>query len=193
MRNRIWDLCKILHNPRKVEMLLHIYDSEDGVVNVGELGRYMSDRGVKLSGVSQYLKQFEVLGLLMRERAGRFVFYHADMSGALREVREVARLVRARHESKGDMSFLKYFGVLMNPFRARLANYLYHGGDGRMAVICDRMNCTLLHFARDLGTGIELGMFVYEDVGDGIWHLNLPDDEIIRKVVEYSPWQARRR
>lgn len=190
MRHRIWDLCKMLHNPRKVEIMLHIYDAEDGVLSVGELAHYMEERGVKLSGVSQYLKQFEALGLILRERAGKFVYYHADMSGASREVREVAQMVRSRHETGGDMSFLDSFKVLMNPFRARLANYLYHGGDGRIETICRTMDCNMAHFSRDVRTGVEAGMFAHEGGWGGTLRLIMPDDEIVRKVIEASPWRA---
>ena len=190
MRNRIWDLCKALHNPRKAEILFRIWDCENGVAGVGELGEYMSERGVKLSGVSQYLKQLETLGLLMRERDGEHVYYHADLGRAVREVREVAEMIHRRHKDGGSMEFLRAFGVLMNPFRARVANYLQCGGDGSLEMICQAMKCSVHHFARDIRKGVELGMFVREGCRDGVWRLEMPDDEIVRRVVELSPWQS---
>ena len=68
--NGISELCKLLHNPLRLEILRRVYDAKGGV-NVGYLADEFTDSGLGLSGVSQYLKQLERIGVVKRERAGR--------------------------------------------------------------------------------------------------------------------------
>ena len=86
------DLCKLLRNPLRQRLLSRIYLSLDGV-NVGFLVDMLSDAGLNQSGVSQYLKQMEQLGVIRREQAGRYVNYKADTQRANERVARAVRLI----------------------------------------------------------------------------------------------------
>jgi len=92
----IHNLCKLLYNPLKREMLVRIYTSRDGV-NVGALADEMCSRGLVPSGVSQYLKELEGIGIIRRSRAGRYVNYYPSPQNASSDVRlAVKKLIKLK-------------------------------------------------------------------------------------------------
>ena len=95
------EMCKLLNNRLKLEILVRVFESEDGI-NVGYLADDMQNSGLGLSGVSQYLKQLERLGVVRRVRAGRYVNYEMDLRRADPKVRTaVEAIFAAVREGRG--------------------------------------------------------------------------------------------
>ena len=182
--NRIWDLCKLLNNAKKLTLLLMICQAEQVGVTVKELVESMRSYGLKATAVSTYLKQLATLGLLRRMRSGMEVRYIYDTYRARAEVREVMEMIRARLVVPGgDADFTRYFRVLMNPFRAKVARRLLEGKSGKMDAICDAFGCSPVLVWAELEIGVEEGMFKY---ADGEYVLHLPNDAILRRIIELS-------
>ena len=181
--NRIWDLCKILNNDKKLSLLMLICEAGQIGVSVRELVAAMSGQGLKSSAVSTYLKQMASLGLLRRERSGMDVRYIYDSYRAREEVREVMEMIRQRFADKGPVDFVRYFRVLMNPFRAKVARHLLEGKGGSMDEICQAFGCAAVLVWAELKIGVEEGMFALVEGG---YELHLPNDAILRRIVELS-------
>jgi len=181
--NKIWDLCKLLNNEKKLALLMAICLAGESGVQVKALVESMKDAGLKATAVSTYLKQLATLGLLRRERRGMKVTYIYDPYRARPEVRKVMAMIRSRLSSGGNTRFLRFFRVLMNPFRAKVARHLLSGKGGGMADICAAFGCSQVLVWAELKIGVEEGMF--ECVAGG-YELHLPDDPILRRIIELS-------
>ena len=181
--NRIWDLCKLLNNDKKLSLLLMIAEAGKNGVPVKELAATMAGQGLKATAVSTYLKQMASLGLLRRERSGMEVRYIYDLYRARAEVREVMEMIRARFANGGGVEFVRYFRVLMNPFRAKVARHLLEGKGGGMEDICKAFGCAQVLVWAELKIGVEEGMFAPVDGG---YELHIPNDPILRRIVELS-------
>ena len=118
----ICNMCKLLSNPLRLEMLARVYSAADGV-NVGVLADELSQSGIGQSGVSQYLKQLASLGVIRRIRSGRYVNYirHEAPEPAVRKAIEA---IASRMKKNRNRNFAYVFGVMMNPFRARVVDSL---------------------------------------------------------------------
>ena len=179
---KVWDLCKVLENGHRKTLLAEIYKSHDGGCNVGFLVDRMQGK-LEAPAVTQYLKQLEQLGLLRRERSGKFVNYYDDMREAGNDVREVARLIRREMRQSGAYDDHGMFRALMNAFRARVCHYLLNGGDGERGEICDRFSHVSKYLARDLQPAVESGLLTeYVEA----YELTLPDDPIVRRIIELA-------
>ena len=178
----IGELCKLLNNSLKLEMLLRIYAAKDGM-NVGILADEMSRRGLVLSGVSQYLKQFESLGVIRRSRAGRYVNYFPDMKCASADVKAVVEAVVSR---KGNVSGLApCFAALMNPFRAKVIAALRQAGEISGVEICSKTEHQLRHLKRDLQAAVDAGLIWADDAEPSlaVYHFREHPDPIVRLMV----------
>ena len=178
--NRVWDLCKLLNNPKKVALMQIICNAGMDGVSVMSLANVMREDRLGKPAISQYLKQLAQLGVLQRRRNGKLVFYTYDSRRARPEVKEPMELIRQRVVDKGNMAFLRFFRTLMNPFRARVANYLDAGGNSDIGKICDWFGCSRQHFLVEMRLGMEDGVFRYD--GDNVVMAEL-DDEIVRRIV----------
>ena len=179
---KVWDLCKVLENGHRKALLAEIYKSHDGGCNVGFLVDRMHGR-LEAPAVTQYLKQLEQLGLLRRERSGKFVNYYDDMREAGNDVREVARLIRREMRQSGAYDDQGMFRALMNAFRARVCHYLLNGGDGERGEICDRFCHVSKYLSRDLQPAVESGLLTeYVEA----YELTPPDDPIVRRIIELA-------
>ena len=111
-------LCKLLSNPLRLEMLGRVCLAADGV-NVGVLADDLSQSGIGQSGVSQYLKQLALAGVVRRMRAGRYVNY-VRCDPPVPAVRKAVGAIVQRMKTSNDRDFAYIFNVMMNPFRARV-------------------------------------------------------------------------
>ena len=179
---KVWDLCKVLENEHRKKLLAEIYRSRDGGCNVGFLVDRMSGK-LEAPAVTQYLKQLEQLGLLRRERSGKFVNYYDDMREAGSDVREIASLIRREMRRTGVYDDHGMFRSLMNAFRARVCHYLLNGGPGEKCDICDRFSHISKYLVRDLHPAVESGLLV--EYGEA-YELLLPDDPVIRRIIELA-------
>jgi len=179
---KIWDLCKVLENVHRRELLAEIYRSREGGCNVGYLVEHMRNR-IEPPAVTQYLRQLERIGLLRRERCGKYVNYLDDMREASPFVREVVQMIRKETKTRGSYDDNGLFRALMNAFRARVCHYLLKGGDGAKSVICDRFYHFSKHLARDLQPAVASGLLTeYVEA----YELSLPDDPIVRRIIELA-------
>ena len=181
--NRIWDLCKLLNNPKKLRIIGLIYLAGKSGIAVKELAVEMSEEELGKSGISQYLKQLAQLGVVRRERKGKTAVYFYDTYRARDEVEEVMELICKRLKDGGGMEFLPTFRTLMNPFRAKVAGMLKHGMAGNISDVCVKLGCSRQHALMELKLGIEDGYFGCD--GGNLW-LELPDDEIVKRIVELA-------
>ena len=179
---KVWDLCKVLENPHRMTLLSEIYKSMEGGGNVGWLVERMRGK-LEAPAVTQYLKQIEWLGLLRRERCGRYVNYYDDMREASANVREVALLIRSEIRASGSYDDKGMFRALMNAFRARVCHYLLNGGNGDKHEICERFRHIGKYLARDLQPAVESGLLT-EYVES--YELQIPTDPIVRRVIELA-------
>ena len=182
--NGISELCKLLHNPLRLEILRRVYDAKDGV-NVGYLADEFMDSGLGLSGVSQYLKQLERIGVVKRERAGRYVNYVADTSHATAAVAAAVRMIVDRLRRDDDRSWMTVFAALMNPFRAKVVSAVARAGAISAEEICERTNHQSRHLKRDLQEAIDAQLISPDgdDASSAIYHYLEPADELVRRLV----------
>jgi len=160
--NAFCEMCKLLNNPLRLEMLLRIYDSSDGM-NVGVLADQMMSSGLGMSGVSQYLKQLERIGVLRRVRAGQYVNYVADLRHADPKVREAIKAIVEAERSCGRSDFSSIFAALMNPFRAEVIVATSKAGEISGTEICARTLHQIKRLKRDLQDAIDAGLLVCSD------------------------------
>lgn len=180
----ICELCKVLNNPLKFEMLLRIHSAKDGV-NVGVLADEMLSRGLVMSGVSQYLKQLESIGVIRRSRAGRYVNYFPDLRNAAQDVRAVVEALVAR---KGDYeALLPYFAALMNPFRAKVVAAVCKAGAIPAVEICEKTEHQLRYLKRDLQAAVDAGLLWADDSEPSmaVYHFDKPTDPIAELLVSF--------
>ena len=186
--NRIWDLCKLLHNAKKLRLLRIICAAGDNGITVKSLVEQMADAGLRNSGISQYLKQLANLGLIRRERKSTQVYYFYDPYRARPEVREVMEMIRLRLVTGGDCRFLDTFRTLMNPFRAKIAHYLQAGGDGSAENLCQVFGCAMVQLIMGIELGVADGVFAHERQ---TYTLNPQPDEIVRRIIELAEFTPR--
>ena len=142
-------------------MLRTIYDSRDNACNVGVLADLFRDGGLKVSGISQYLKQLEELGVIERRRSGKYVNYLARATNASMPVAKALELAL----SHSDAEVSRVFGILRNPFRARAVAYLAKGGAGDAPTMCERLNHMTKYLKRDLQPAVDGGLLTVDDSG----------------------------
>ena len=181
----ICDLCKKLNNPIRIELLRRIYTASYGA----NVGLTQDGSGLGQSGASQYLAQLEDLGLIRRERSGRYVNYYADWTLASPEIAEIAALLKKRFAEKGDVKrLLPIFAVMMNPMRARVVHYLADGGDGAKEHLIEHFKQNKKTFDRDLKPARDAGLLDMDDddAGVGSYSYHAPTDPIARRLVELA-------
>lgn len=158
----ICEMCKLLNNPVRLEVLLRTYSASDGM-NVGLLADQMRMSGLGVSGVSQYLKQLERLGLVRRMRTGLYVNYLAEAKRATPKVRKALEAIVASAGKDFRVDYAPIFGVLMNPFRARVVSAVAQAGAISAEEICDKTNHPMKYLKRDLKAAVEAGVLTADD------------------------------
>jgi len=182
MNARVWDLCKVLANEHRKTLLAEIYRSLDGGCNVGYLVNKMQGK-LEASAITQYLKYLGQIGLVRRERCGRYVNYYDDMRDASNEVGEIAWMIRAQMKSCGQYDDRGMFRALMNAFRAKVCHYLLKGGSGDKSAICSAFQHVPKYLVRDLQPAVDAGLLTeYVEA----YQFVVPDDPIVRRVIELA-------
>lgn len=174
---------KLLKNPLRVDLLVRIHTSKEGV-NVSILADEMERSGLGVSGVSQYLKQLEAFHVIRRERAGRYVNYLPDLSGADPKVGAVVKLIVAN--AKKRLAFKGVFAALMNPFRARVVAAVAAAGEISGVEICEKTNHQMKYLKRDLQEAVEAGILDPSDSEPraAVYRYRPPADPTARRLVE---------
>jgi len=183
----ICELCKLLNNPVRLEVLLRTYAARDGM-NVSILASDMQMSGLGLSGVSQYLKQLERLGLLRRMRSGLYVNYYADAKEALPKVRQALNAIVASAGKDWRVPCAPVFGVLMNPIRARIVAAVAQAGAISAREICEHTNHPMKYLKRDLRPAVEVGLLTADDSDPSVavYRYIEPQDPTVRLLVSLA-------
>ena len=174
----VWEYCRKMGNGARLELLRLVYVSKYGL-NV-TLAEDKSKLGQ--SGVSQYLIQLEALGLVRRERSGRFVNYHPELHSGQIVAREIVPLLmeRFRGSRRPGLAFASVFPALMNPLRARIVARLAKEGRMTSEEICDKFAIQPRHLSRRMSPIAECGLAEIDE--DGYAYVE-PVDPIVRKLV----------
>lgn len=182
--NGIPELCKLLHNPLRLEILRLVYGAKDGA-NVGWLADAFDGSGLGVSGVSQYLKQLERIGIVRRERAGRYVNYIASPSDATAAVGTAVLAIVERMRMDDDRSWTSAFAALMNPFRAKVVAAIAKAGSISAVEICEKTNHQIRHLKRDLQEAVDAGVVSPDgsEMATAVYHYLAPADDLIRLLV----------
>jgi len=180
----ICEMCKLLNNERRLEILVRVFGAKDGI-NVGYLADDMQDSGLGLSGVSQYLKQLERLGIVRRVRAGKYVNYEADTRRADPKVREAVAAIVPAVRKKGSAALLPVFGALMNPFRAGVVAAVAKAGAIPAEEICEKTNHQMKYLKRDLQEAVDAGLLDPDDSETAVamYRYVEPRDPVARQIV----------
>ena len=182
----ICNMCKLLSNPLRLEMLARVYSAADGV-NVGVLADELSQSGIGQSGVSQYLKQLASLGVIRRIRSGRYVNYirHEAPDPAVRKAIEA---IASRMKKNRNRNFAYVFGVMMNPFRARVVVDVAKAGAIPAVEICERLEHQVKYLKRDLQCAVDAGLLDVDDsdVKDAVYRYVAPSDPLVALIVSLA-------
>lgn len=174
---------KLLNNPLKVDLLVRVHKAREGV-NIALLADMMTNSGLGLSGVSQYLKQLQSFNAIRRERTGQYVNYVAKTQGADEKVKEAIGIVVANERKREK--FGPIFAAMMNPFRAKVVAMVAEAGSMSGEDICEKTGHQSKHLKRDLKEAIEIGLLVADDSDAKIatYRYNPPQDPILVRLVE---------
>lgn len=178
MISEVCEIYKLLYNPLRMEMLRRIYDSRDGM-NVGLLVDEMTKHDIRQSCVSQYLKQLERVGVIVRRRAGKYANYFADCSHAPANVRNAVREIM-RHPQRDVGPVL---GVLMNPFRATVVRAVANAGRMDGATICAKFAHQPKYLKRDLQAAVDAGLLAMDDSEEPVYRFVPPSETITDKLI----------
>jgi DNA-binding transcriptional ArsR family regulator len=180
----VCELCKVLSNPLRLEMLSRVYSSKDGF-NVSILATKMM-KSMGVSAVSQYLKQLERVGLICRRREGLYVNYYADSSRVPPATHDIIDLIRTQLRAHKSRTFARAFPALGNPFRAKVVGMLSRAGSLSAQAICAKTDHELRHLKRDLQLAVKSGLIDPndDDVAQSTYHYIPPTDPIIRLLIE---------
>lgn len=178
------EMCKLLNNRFRLEILVRVFRAKGGM-NVGWLADEMEGKGLGVSGVSQYLKQLERLGVVRRVRAGRYVNYEADTQRADPKVRTaVEAIVTAVTEERPGV-LLPVFAALMNPFRAGVVAAVAKAGAISAHEICERTEHQMKYLKRDLQAAVDAGILDPDDseISRAVYRYITPRDSAARTLV----------
>ena len=182
----ICNLCKLLSNPLRLDMLVRVYSDSDGA-NVGVLADELGRSGIGQSGVSQYLKQLASAGIIRRVRAGRYVNY---VPGKAPDpaVRKATTAIVDRMMNGKVRDFAYVFDVLMNPFRAKVVAAVAKAGAIPALEICEKLEHQAKHLRRDLQCALDAGLLTVDDsdVGCAVYRYVAPSDPLVELLVSLA-------
>ena len=181
----VCDLCGVLANPLRLEILAHVYCAMDGF-NVGFLADEMQKYHLGLSSVSEYLMKLERIGLICRRREGRYVNYYPSSSRVPASLHGIVKLIIENLRANGSRDYARAFPILKNPFRAKVIGILSRSQTLLSTeAICIRTNHEPRHLYRDLKCAIKSGL-IYADGNciDASYSYIPPQSEIVRLMVE---------
>ncbi len=180
----VCNLCRVLANPLRLEILARIYCSQDGF-NVGFLADEMQKHKLGVSAISQYLMQLERMGLIRRRREGRYVNYYPIFAGAPASIRGIVKLIVENLRSQGSRDYARAFVALKNPFRARVVGLLSHKKSLSTEAICIRLEHEMRYLYRDLKSAIDAGLIRADgNCSDASYFYIPPKSEIVQLMIE---------
>ena len=181
----VCDLCRVLANPLRLEILARVYCAMDGF-NVGFLADEMQKHKLGLSAVSQYLMQLERIGIIRRRREGRYVNYYPSPSHVPSSLHGIVKRIIENLRANDSRDYARAFPILKNPFRAKVIGILSCSQTLLSTeAICIRTNHNPRHLYRDLKCAIKSGL-IYADGNciDASYSYIQPQSEIVRLMVE---------
>jgi len=182
VKSDVCELYKLLHNPLRLEMLRRVYASRDGM-NVGVLVDEMMPGDIKQSCVSQYLMQLAKASVIVRRRAGRYANYYADNALASARVRAAVYTTVSELEKTPDLDFSRFFGVMMNPFRAAVICAISKYGAMDAAAICERFDHQVKYVKRDLQVAVDAGILAIDDSDSPTYRFVEPSVRVFSKLI----------
>ena len=185
MMKELWELCRKLSNPERLELLRKTYAMKKIGMGVNEA---VENTGLGQSAVSQYFKQLLELGIVRRERGGRLVGYYADWSNAPSGIAEIAKMLFARF-SNGvrDVGFLDDFAVFGNAFRLRAIRYIAANGPQSKLQLAEKYDKQIRFITRDLEPAVKGGVLDLDSEDQlGVYTYIPSRDPIARRVVEVN-------
>lgn len=184
-RGGLCDMCKKLSNPKRFDFMVRLYrDVVDGFC----VKNAQDGSGLYLPATSTYLRQLHDLGLVRRERTGKFVNYYPDFSRAVYPVKEIAGLIVDRlRNGSGDLSFSPIFRVMMSPTLASAVRMVAANGALAADALAERFGMRVGDLRTYLKPAAEGGvMYCDSDDPDGLFRYVTPADPIARRIVELS-------
>ena len=180
----VCDLCRVLANPLRLEILARVYCAKDGF-NVGLLADEMQKYHLGLSSVSEYLLQLEHKGLVRRRREGRYVNYYPVFAGAPASVRGIVKLIVENLRNHGSRDYARAFLALKNPFRARVVGLLSRKESLSTEAICIRFEHEMRYLYRDLKSAIDAGLIRADGNCMDASYFYIPQkSEIVQLMIE---------
>jgi DNA-binding transcriptional ArsR family regulator len=183
----ICNLCKLLSNPLRLDMLVRVYSASDGA-NVGVLADELGRSGIGQSGVSQYLKQLAEAGFLSVERTGRYVICSGEpekASPVYKLQMVLARIFAASCELDWQKPLLTTINAFAHHVRIRILQSLAacpRCGFEELAKATDLPFATL---RRQLGLLIAAQVVAACEASDGsrIYELGKPSAPLARTLL----------
>jgi len=178
----LWDMCKLLNNSKRLNLLVRIYAEKHDGLNVGLA---VEDADLGQPSTSAYLRQLEDIGLIRRERSGRFVNYYANTHSARDAISVVADMIMERMRlNPKERDFAAHFPVLMNPFRLRVLHFLHERGNYPRISLCEKFDKEPRILTRDLKPAIDGGLLALSE--DDIYRYLPPDEPVTRRIIELA-------
>ena len=164
------NLCKLLANPLRLEMLGRVHLAVDGV-NVSVLADDLSLSGIGQSGVSQYLKQLASAGVVRRVRAGRYVNY-VRCDPPVSVVRKAVEAIVQRMRKSRDRDFA----------------YIFNAGAISAAEMCERLDHQVKYLKRDLQCAVDAGILSVDDSDSqlAVYRYIEPSDVLVSQIVSLA-------
>ena len=180
----VCDLCRVLANPLRLEILARVYCAMDGF-NVGLLADEMQKYHLGLPTVSEYLMQLERIGLIRRRREGRYVNYYPVSTGVPASIRGIVKLIVANLRNNGSRDYAGAFLALKNPFRAKVVGLLSCKQSLSTEAICIRFEHEMRYLYRDLKSAIDAGLIRADgNCSDASYFYIPPKSEIVQLMIE---------
>ena len=184
------EMCRRLNNLKRFDLLVRIYREGRGLEMAGmNVSEAVENSKVNQPATSEYLQQLADLGLVRRERAGRRVFYSAELSSASPWVAEIAGMIRLRVQSGlNDFSYAPIFRVMMGSFRSRVVRHIAAGGSGGVGFLRETFDVKRFgDLKRDLRPAVDAHILALDsDDPGGRYSYITPADPIARRIVELS-------
>jgi len=178
----MWEACRRLGNPERLELLRIVYAGGDAGVTGSEI---VSASNLGQAAVSTYLRQLQELGLVRGERSGRQVTYSADWSDASAAVAEIAKMLYDRFVSGSrDTGFAAAFRVFGNDFRLRVIRHVAHCENCSREMLAGVFNRSVRLLTRDLAPAVDGGVLgLVRGEAGGEYRYLPPSDSIAWRVV----------
>lgn len=188
-KNRVWELCRLLKNPKRLDLLVQIYrDCKDPRLDGVSVNDMVDDGLLNQAATSEYLKQLEGIGLIRRQRVGKSVRYFPDYSSAEDAIRDFASLLRGRLQTERyGLDFIKYMPALSNAFRASAVNVIAENGRMSVEMLCDLFKRPPRFLFRDLKPAVVDTLLGTDDSENPtVYWFQPPSDAIAQRLVELA-------